>query len=118
MLDTEQNGFSYSLSVDLRYLIAHYSTERINDMKDILHSHKNSVTPANTLESKLEATPNEKNMDFTSEQRHQMIAEAAYRRALTRNYVDGNPENDWYEAEAEIGQLFSRSTIPQNEPQH
>lgn len=87
-------------------------------MKDILHSHTNSVSQANSLESKLEATPNGKNMDFTPEQRHQMIAEAAYRRAQTRSYVDGNPENDWYEAEAEIGQLFSQSTIPHNEPQH
>ncbi|MFZ1546579.1 MAG: DUF2934 domain-containing protein [Candidatus Nitrotoga sp.] len=87
-------------------------------MNDILHSHQNSLSPANSLESQLEATPNEKNMDFTPEQRYQMTAEAAYRLAQKRSFVGGDPENDWYEAEAEIGQLFSQSSALHNEPQH
>jgi hypothetical protein len=47
-----------------------------------------------------------------------MIAEAAYMRAQKRSFVGGNPEDDWYEAEAEISQVFSLSTELHNEPQH
>ncbi|MEO6422682.1 MAG: DUF2934 domain-containing protein [Candidatus Nitrotoga sp.] len=87
-------------------------------MKDILHPHKKSVSPAKTPESQLQATPDEKNMGFTSEQRHQMIAEAAYQRAQKRDFIGGDPENEWYEAEAEVGQLSSQPTVSYSEPQH
>jgi hypothetical protein len=36
------------------------------------------------------------------EQRHQMIAEAAYYRAQQRGFSGGDPLQDWIEAEAEV----------------
>ena len=87
-------------------------------MKDILHPHKHTAPHAKTTESKLDTATDERHRVVTSEQRHQMIAEAAYRRAQKRSFVGGNPENDWYEAEAEIGQLFSQLSERHNEPQH
>ncbi len=41
--------------------------------------------------------------------RHELIAEAAYRRAVRRGFRNGSPEQDWYEAEAEIEELLRRS---------
>ena len=87
-------------------------------MKNILHPQKHTAPQAKTEGSNLETTTGDRNMGVTPEQRHQMIAEAAYRRAQKRSFVGGNPENDWYEAEAEIGQLFSQSSEFHNEPQH
>lgn len=87
-------------------------------MKNILHPQKHTVSQAKTKGSKLETTTKDRDMGVTPEQRHQMIAEAAYRRAQKRSFVGGNPENDWYEAEAEIGQLFSQSPEHHDEPQH
>lgn len=40
--------------------------------------------------------------NISDEQRHQMIAEAAYLRAERRGFNDRNPLLDWVEAEAEI----------------
>jgi DUF2934 family protein len=36
------------------------------------------------------------------EERHQMIARAAYYRAEQRGFVNGDPLRDWLEAEAEV----------------
>ncbi|MGD8843307.1 MAG: DUF2934 domain-containing protein [Gammaproteobacteria bacterium] len=41
-----------------------------------------------------------------SEDRHLMISEAAYFRALERGFEGGNPEEDWYAAEADIRRVF------------
>ena len=88
-------------------------------MKNILHPQKDTASKAKTKGSKLITTTGDGDMGAaTPEQRHQMIAEAAYRRAQKRSFVGGNPEDDWYEAEAEIGQIFSKSTELQNEPKH
>ena len=87
-------------------------------MKNILHPQQHTAPHAKTTESKLETAESDRDLGVTSEQRHQMIAEAAYRRAQKRSFVGGNPENDWHEAEAEIGQLFSQSSELHNEPQH
>ena len=87
-------------------------------MKNILHPQKHSTSHDKTKESKLETTAGDRNMGVTSEQRHQMIAEAAYWRAQKRSFMGGNPENDWYEAEAEIGQIFSQPSELHNEAQH
>jgi hypothetical protein len=35
-----------------------------------------------------------------------MISEAAYFRALERGFEGGNPEEDWYAAEADIRRVF------------
>lgn len=41
-------------------------------------------------------------MGLTAEQRHDLIAKAAYLRAERRGFQGGSPEQDWLEAEAEI----------------
>lgn len=91
-------------------------------MKSILHPQKDTASQAKsqvkTKGSTLKSTAGGRDMGITPEQRHQMIAEAAYRRAQKRSFVGGNPDDDWYEAEAEISQVFARSTELHNEPQH
>lgn len=39
--------------------------------------------------------------------RHQMIAEAAYLRAELRGFTDGDPVDDWLEAEREVDSLLA-----------
>ncbi len=43
---------------------------------------------------------------ISSQVRHSMIAEAAYYRAEKRGDGPGDPDQDWYEAEAEIEQML------------
>lgn len=43
-----------------------------------------------------------------NENHHHMIAEAAYFRAMARGFEGGNPDDDWYAAEAEIEQTYGR----------
>lgn len=40
---------------------------------------------------------------------HQMISEAAYYKAEQRGFTGGDPERDWFEAEAEIQATLVRS---------
>jgi len=42
----------------------------------------------------------------SNENHHLMIAEAAYFRAMARGFEGGNPDDDWYAAEAEIEQAY------------
>ena len=49
-----------------------------------------------------------------SEQRQQMIAEAAYYRAECRGFCGGDPRTDWLESEAEIDALFLQQDDIQN----
>jgi Protein of unknown function (DUF2934) len=54
----------------------------------------------------------------TPEQRHRMIAEAAYYRALSRGFSGGNAEDDWVQAEREInGALLQSSSSSRRKPQ-
>ncbi len=46
----------------------------------------------------------------TEEQRYQMIAEAAYYIAERRGFTNGNPEDDWFEAEAQVDRALGAST--------
>jgi hypothetical protein len=49
------------------------------------------------------------------ENRHRMVAEAAYYKAEKRGFRAGNPEKDWVEAEAEVeSSLAKRETRPRN----
>lgn len=43
---------------------------------------------------------------ITSEERHRLIAEAAYLLAEKRGFQGGNPQQDWYEAAAQIDQMI------------
>jgi hypothetical protein len=45
----------------------------------------------------------------TPDQVHQMISEAAYYKAEQRGFSGGDPEQDWFEAEAEIQATLVRS---------
>lgn len=38
----------------------------------------------------------------SQDERHQMIAEAAYYRAMERGFCDGDPTEDWLQAEADV----------------
>jgi hypothetical protein len=51
-------------------------------------------------------------LSLSPQERHRMICEAAYYRALRRGLVGGNPEQDWREAEAEIDATLLRSRRP------
>jgi len=42
----------------------------------------------------------------TSEERHRLIAEAAYYLAEKRGFQGGSPEQDWLEAAAQVDQMF------------
>ena len=43
---------------------------------------------------------------ITSEDRHRLIAEAAYYLAEKRRFQGGSPEQDWREAAAEVDMMF------------
>ena len=40
--------------------------------------------------------------NVSSDERHRMIAEAAYHRAEKRGFMNGDPVQDWLEAEAQV----------------
>jgi len=40
--------------------------------------------------------------DIAPDERHRLIAEAAYHRAEKRGFMNGDPVQDWLEAEAQI----------------
>lgn len=44
---------------------------------------------------------------LTADARRRMIEQAAYFRARSRGFAGGCPEQDWYEAEAEIDGMLS-----------
>lgn len=43
---------------------------------------------------------------ISSEERHQMISEAAYYLAEKRGFQGGSPESDWFQASAEIDNMI------------
>lgn len=45
---------------------------------------------------------------ISSEERHRMIAEAAYCLAEQRGFQGGSPEQDWLEAEAQVERMINR----------
>ena len=54
----------------------------------------------------------------SAEERHRMIAEAAYYRAEHRGFAGGNVEDDWFQAEREIdhGLLGVAASAPVHMP--
>jgi len=44
----------------------------------------------------------------TSEERHRLIAEAAYYLAEKRGFHGGSPEQDWLEAAAQVDRIFMK----------
>jgi hypothetical protein len=47
--------------------------------------------------------------EFTDEEWHDMVATAAYYWAESRGFQGSSPEDDWYEAEAELRQQLARA---------
>jgi hypothetical protein len=47
--------------------------------------------------------------EFTNDEWHEMVATAAYFRAESRGFEGGSPEDDWYEAEAEVREQLARA---------
>lgn len=54
-------------------------------------------------------------LHVSSEQRHKMIQEAAYYRALERGFEGGDPVEDWLNAELEIDAKYCLKTHDQAE---
>lgn len=50
----------------------------------------------------------------SAEERRRMIAEAAYYRALERNFQGGDPVADWLLAEHEVDQRLARTPAVEN----
>ena len=50
-------------------------------------------------------------MGVSGEERHQLIAEAAYFRAERRNFAPGNELEDWLDAESEIEMMLSKTAL-------
>ena len=46
---------------------------------------------------------------FTPEEWHDMVATAAYYRAEARGFEGATPEDDWYEAEAEVREQLAQA---------
>ncbi len=50
-------------------------------------------------------------MGVSSEERHQLIAEAAYFRAERRNFAPGYELEDWLDAETEVEMMLSKTAL-------
>jgi hypothetical protein len=50
-------------------------------------------------------------LEVSSEEKHQLIAKAAYFRAEQRSFSPGRELEDWLEAEAEVEKNISQNTI-------
>lgn len=77
------------------------------DMMDTLRTRatKRVRTPKRAVESPPAAAT------VSAEQRRRMIAEAAYYRAVARNFQGGDPVNDWLTAEHEVDQRLARARV-------
>lgn len=65
--------------------------------------------PANAVVAALPGDSESLARRLFARSRHDMIAEAAYHRAARRGFAGGDPDRDWYEAEAEIEALLRAS---------
>jgi hypothetical protein len=66
---------------------------------------RSSASAASTRE----ASNAPKKLSLSPQERHRMICEAAYYRALRRGFRNGSPDQDWREAEAEIDAILIRA---------
>jgi DUF2934 family protein len=63
-------------------------------------------TPPATAEGGAHVMQSARHREMTPEERRQMIAEAAYYRALRRGFHGGSDLEDWLDSEAEIDRLI------------
>jgi hypothetical protein len=73
---------------------------------DVRSTRKNTKSekpekPPARRQSVREAGPS-RSLDVTPDERHRLIAEAAYHRAEKRGFTGGDPLHDWLEAEAQV----------------
>jgi Protein of unknown function (DUF2934) len=57
-----------------------------------------------------QASATKKIISLTPQERHQWIAKAAYLRAAARDFVGGDPLQDWLAAEAEFNASVERAS--------
>ena len=69
---------------------------------------KKSATARKKLSTERKAKRLKERTAITPEERDRKIAEAAYLKAESRGFQGSSPEQDWYEAAAEIDAMFSR----------
>ena len=55
--------------------------------------------------------PSMRKSGLTDEERHQLIAKAAYLRASGRGFTPGSELEDWFAAEAEIDRTFPKDGV-------
>ncbi len=66
------------------------------------------TTKATTASTATAVGPSKKSTIVVSaEERHRMIAEAAYLRAERRGFANGDPKADWFAAEQEVDALIA-----------
>ncbi len=71
-----------------------------------------AMKPENPIESRRESiAPSLRKTSLTAEERHQLIAKAAYLRASRRGFTPGSELDDWIAAEAEIDRTYPRSGV-------
>jgi Protein of unknown function (DUF2934) len=54
--------------------------------------------------------------DFSVDEWHEMVANAAYYRAEARGFENGDPDEDWYEAEAELRERLASAADNSTDP--
>ncbi len=69
-----------------------------------------SPAPAATATREAPSAP--RKLSLSPQERHRMICDAAYYRALRRGFGHGSPDQDWREAEAEIDAMLIRARRP------
>jgi len=82
---------------------------------------KKARTPEQSVKRQVRRAPRSRvpapqNMAISQEERHQMIAEAAYYRAEQRGFFGGDPLRDWLEAEAEVISRLSEVVLRVDSP--
>ena len=54
-------------------------------------------------------TSQDPRLEFSNDEWYDMVATAAYFRAESRGFEGGSPEEDWYEAEAQLREQLARA---------
>jgi hypothetical protein len=54
-------------------------------------------------------TSQDPRLEFSNDEWYDMVATAAYFRAESRGFEGGSPEEDWYQAEAELREQLARA---------
>jgi hypothetical protein len=88
-------------------------------MKDVVNSERAPKSarprrnPSASVRRKPASSPRkiapDPRVDFSGEEWYEMVATAAYFRAEARGFENGSPENDWFEAEAELREQLAKA---------